>query len=204
MKRILVIGASSGVGRETMIKLQASEHYIAVAGVRRPQQVNQFEAEGLEALLIDPAKEKVSQLAEKLKGIDALVYAAGGGLLTDLDGKVKTAKAMEKVGLKRLILISAIGIHHFHDDERWDWMDYADDWILRSNLDFTIIRPAHLIDEAETGRVELGDYLEQGEITRADVAGLVLACLYNDKTIKTAFDANNGSVPIHQALKNIN
>lgn len=209
MTRILVIGASGGVGRETLQKLIKAQ-CTAVAGVRRAGQLADYQAQGIDALLIDPAREKVSQLAEKLKGIDAVVYAAGGGLLTDLDGKVKVAKAMEIAGIKRFILISAIGIHHFHDDTRWDWMDeleeysvamyYADGWILRSSLDYTIIRPAHLLDEPETGQVELGDYLQQGEITRADVAGLVLACLANTDTIGKAFDANNGKIPITEAV----
>ncbi len=213
MTRILVIGASGGVGSETLKKLEADENYTAMAGVRRPAQVVDCQTQGVEALLIDPAKDKVSQLAEKFKGIDAVVYAAGGGFLTDLDGKVKVAKAMEIAAIKRFILISAIGIHHFHDDVRWDWMDdmetysaamyYADDWISRSRLDYTIIRPAHLLDEPETGKVELGDYIQQGDITRSDVAGLVVASLDNPDTIRKAFDANNGSNPITEAIANL-
>lgn len=211
---ILVVGANGATGRQVVRKLQESSQYTPIAGVRKQEQVEEFKSQGVDARLVD-VRETVTQIVEKLSGIDAIVFTAGGGssMLVDLDGKVKTAKAAEQAGVKRFILISAGGIHHFHDDDRLEWMNdyeeysaamhYSDLWVEHSNLDYTIIRPGHLSNEAGTGMIQIGEYLPHKNITREDVALVVIASLQNERTIRKAFDIIGGNISIEEALSSL-
>lgn len=134
-------------------------------------------------------------------------------MMIDLDGKVKAAQAADKAGIKRFVLVSAGGIEHFHDDNRLEWMNqyeeysaamyYGDMFVLNSNLDYTIIRPEQLTNEAAKGQISIGHNLPHNNITRADVTDVVVASLENNQTIKQAFDIGDGSVPIIEALKEL-
>lgn len=134
-------------------------------------------------------------------------------MMIDLDGKVKAAQAAEKAGVKRFILVSAGGIENFHHDDRLEWMNqyeeysaamyYGDMFVLNSKLDYTIVRPEHLTNDAATGQISLGHNLPHNDITRADVADVVVNSLENDQTIKQAFDIGDGTTPIKDALKNL-
>ncbi|MES5261670.1 SDR family oxidoreductase [Priestia megaterium] len=211
---ILVVGANGATGRQVVRKLQDSSQYTPIAGVRKQEQVEEFKSQGVDARLVD-VRETVTQIVEKLSGIDTIVFTAGGGssMLVDLDGKVKTAKAAEQAGVKRFILISAGGIHHFHDDDRLEWMNdyeeysaamyYSDLWVEHSNLNYTIIRPGHLSNEAGTGMIQIGEYLPHKSITREDVALVVIASLQNERTIRKAFDIIGGNISIEEALSSL-
>lgn len=211
---ILVVGANGGTGRQVVRKLQESSQYNPIAGVRKPEQIEEFKSQGVEARLVD-VRETVAQIVEKLSSIDAVVFTAGGSpsVLVDLDGKVKTAKAAEQAGVKRFILISAGGIHHFHDEDRLEWvndyeeyaaaMHYSDLLIEHSNLDYTIIRPGHLSNESGKGKIQIGEYLPHKIITREDVASVTIASLQNKQTIGKAFDVIGGNISIDEALSSL-
>lgn len=212
MKNILVIGAHGGTGSEVVKALNKSDSFTPIAAVRSMDQVKAFENEGIEARYLD-LQESVSQIASAMDNIDAVVFAAGGGWMVDLDGKVKAAQAAEKRNIKRFMLISAGGIQHFHDDNHLPWMDewkeysaamyYGDMYILNSNLDFTIIRPENLTNESGIGKVTLGQNLPHKYSSRANVAATVVASLENDNTIKKAFDMMDGDTPVNEAVENI-
>lgn len=212
MKNVLVIGAHGGTGSEVVKALNKNNTFHPVAAVRSREQVKAFENEGIEARYLD-LQESVSELAAAMDDIDAVVFAAGGGWMVDLDGKVKAAQAAEKSGIKRFVLISAGGIQHFHDDEHLPWMDewkeysaamyYGDMYILNSNLDYTIIRPENLTNKPGTEKVTLGQQLPHEYSSRANVAATVVASLENDNTIKKAFDMMDGDVPVDEAVKDI-
>ncbi|WP_119317582.1 SDR family oxidoreductase [Companilactobacillus formosensis] len=211
MKKILVIGAHGQTGQQVIKSLEQSE-MIPVAGVRRAEQIEEFQRHGVEARLVDVRK-RVSDIATQLKEIDAIVFTAGGGMMIDLDGKVKAAQAAEKAGVKRFVLVSAGGIEHFHDENRLEWMNqyeeysaamyYGDMFVLNSNLDYTIIHPEQLTNEPAKGQISIGHNLPHNNITRADVANVVVASLENNQTIKQAFDIGDGTISINEALKEL-
>ena len=72
-------------------------------------------------------------------------------------------------------------------------------WNVTTDLDWTIVRPGRLTDNAPTGRVQLGD-LPPGEVTRADVAQVLAAVLEADNTVGRTFDVLNGDVPVVEAV----
>lgn len=134
-------------------------------------------------------------------------------ILLNLDGKVKLVQAAKKVGIKGIILVSAIGINHFHDDNRLEWMNvaeqyasdmyYADMYLINPDMAFTSIRPATLTNGFKTGKVEIGDDLPNNDISRADVANAVVESLKNDNTIGKAFDLVGGQSSISESIENL-
>jgi nucleoside-diphosphate-sugar epimerase len=212
MKNILVIGAHGQTGQEVIKQLAANENMTPIAGVRSQAQVNEFEHRGIQARLVDVRK-SVEEIKARLNNVDAIVITIAGGWMVDLDGKVKVYQAAEQAGVKRVVLVSAGAIQHFHDDKRLPWMDeweeysaamyYADMILLHSKLDYTIIRPENLTNDEGTGKVRIGDYLPHDYISRANVASVIVASLENDQTIRKAFDVEDGSMPVKEALNSL-
>lgn len=214
MRKILVIGANGKVGRILTQKLNDSPKFVPTAGVRKEEQKAFFEEMGVGGLLID-LEGTVDELADKIKGIDAIVFSAGSGsktgddmtLAIDLDGAVKAMQAVEKVGVKRFVMISAI-----HADTRSEWKTsgingyyiakhYAD-WILqRSTLDYTILRPGRLLDEAGRGKLTTENPESQKGVTREDVADLILEVLEHDNSIGKIITFNEGDTTIKEVVR---
>jgi len=211
LKKVLVIGAHGQTGHHIINKLQDTS-MTPVAGVRTNKQIKEFNELDIDARLVD-VRQTVTEISTQLQGIDAIVFSAGGGMMIDLDGKVKAAQAAQNSDIDRFVLVSAGGIQHFHDSDRLQWMNeyeeysaamyYGDMFVLNSDLDYTIIRPEHLTNESGTGKINLGSYLPHNNISREDVAEVVVASLQNDKTIKKAFDIENGTELISDALNNL-
>ena len=79
----------------------------------------------------------------------------------------------------------------------------ADRELAESGLDYTIVRPGGLTDDAGTGLVTVAEELEPeryGMIPRDDVAATLLACLDEPSSIRKAFDEVSGDTPIRDAI----
>lgn len=212
--KVFVIGASGQIGKH-LVRLLTENGHTVLAMVRKQEQADAFESDGIATVLAD-LEGSVQSVAEAAKGCDAIVFTAGSGghtgpdktLLIDLDGAVKAMEAAESVGIKRFIIVSAIGAHI-----RENWNEkikpyfvakhYADKMIEQSNLDYTIIRPGALINEPGTGKITVKETLDRDTIAREDVARVILAVLENERTIRRSFDVVHGYTPIIEALKNI-
>jgi len=75
--------------------------------------------------------------------------------------------------------------------------------ILKSSgLDFTILRPGRLLDEAGSGKISASEHLEdrQGSVSREDVASSIMHCLGAPSTIGRTYDIHAGETPIAQAF----
>lgn len=118
-------------------------------------------------------------VASAMDGQD-VVYANLSGEMGD-QARV-TVRAMEKMGLKRLIFISSMGIYDevpgqaFHAALR-PYREAAD-VIEASDLDYTILRPAWLSnrDEVDYGTTRKGEPFAnpEGVVSRKSVADLVV------------------------------
>ena len=62
------------------------------------------------------------------------------------------------------------------------------------------MRPGRLTDRPASGKVTVGPRLEGGEVSRADVAAVLVGCLDEQGTIGAAFDLLEGESPIAEAL----
>lgn len=212
---ILVVGANGQIGKHLVSKIQSTNEHTAIAMVRKEEQISQFEEQGAKTALVD-LKGSVEDIAEAAKDADAVVFTAGSGshtgadktMMIDLDGAIKTMEAANRAGVKRFVIVSAIGVHH-----REKWMGsvpyysaakhYADVWLRESGLDYTIIRPGGLTNDAGTGKVKVAFDLDRGSIPREDVATTILAALENKHTIGKEFDMVGGETPIEDALRTL-
>ena len=185
----------------------------AVGVVRNPDHVADVEATGAQAVVLDLEHADVDALAEVVRGADAVVFAAGGGPSSgaarketvDKGAAVLLADAAQRAGVRRYLMVSSMGTDRA--DPRSDdiFQVYlrakkaADEDLRARDLDWTIVHPGRLTDDPGTGRVLVGR-LERGEVTREDVAAVLVAALHDDRTVGKDFDLLGGDLPIEDAL----
>lgn len=189
----------------------------AKAMIRSKEQASFFEELGAETVVAD-LEESVDSIAKAAEDIDAVVFTAGSGghtgkdktVMVDLDGAVKTIEATKSAGVKRFVMISSF------DTTREAILEanasfapyvaakhYADEWLKRADLDYTIIHPGLLTNDEGTGQVNLAPKVERDEIPREDIARVILASLENDKTIGKEFQVVGGTKSIKEAVESI-
>jgi uncharacterized protein YbjT (DUF2867 family) len=77
----------------------------------------------------------------------------------------------------------------------------ADADLAASGLDYTIVRPVSLTDDPAAGTVTLGEQVERGEISRADVAALLAAALHEPGVAGQTIEATGGDTPLDEAVQ---
>ncbi|SDI57656.1 SDR family oxidoreductase [Natribacillus halophilus] len=212
---VLVIGANGQIGNQLVEKLVNEENYTPRAMVRKEEQQKPFKDMGADTVLAD-VEGSVEDLTAAAQGMDAVVFTAGSGahtgadktMMVDFDGAVKSMEAAKAAGAKRFVIVSAIGVHH-----REKWMGkaayysaakhYADVWLASSGLDYTIIRPGLLTNDAGKEKIKAAYDLDRDEIPREDVANTIIASLKNRDTIGKSFDLTSGEESIESALQNM-
>jgi uncharacterized protein YbjT (DUF2867 family) len=181
--------------------------------IRNPEHAGDLEAVGAEPVVAD--LEQLDDLAPYVEGADAVVFAAGAGpgsgperkQTVDLGAAVKLIDAAELVGVKRYVIVSSIGAHDPEGgpEQMRPYLEAkaeADRALAASGLDYTVVRPGSLTDDAGTGTVDLRTELGgRGQIARDDVAAILVACLDMPETIGLTFEAFAGDQPIEDALR---
>lgn len=210
---IVVAGGHGKIGRR-LLRLLAARGDRARGLIRNPDHVADLEALGAEAVLCD--LEALDDVAGCVEGADAIVYAAGAGpgsgaerkRTMDLGGALKLIDAAKANGIDRFVMVSSIGA----DDPSGrsgpmgpylEAKAEADRALVESGLDFTIVRPGGLTDEPGTGRVTIGERLDYGQVTRDDVAAVLLAALDAPNAIGKTFVLLNGDSAIDDAVRSL-
>ena len=191
--------------------------------IRNPDHAADLEAAGAEPLVLDLEKTDAAALAEHLEGADAVVFAAGAGpnsgperkLTVDRDGAVLLADAAVRAGVRRYALISSIGADAFDparaegtgsgsDEDTFQVYlrakSEADAAVRERDLEWTIVRPGGLTNDAGTGRVKLATSTGRGSIPRADVAAIVATALTGGLAVRQQFEAISGEDSVSDAL----
>ena len=135
------------------------------------------------------------------------MFAAGAGPgsgaarkdTMDRGGAVLLADAAELAGVRRYVMVSAMGADAGrtadHDEVFAAYIaakKAADDDIRARDLDWTILRPGGLTMASGTGLVELAEHTERGQIPREDVAAVLLALLDEPRTAGLSLDLIRG------------
>jgi uncharacterized protein YbjT (DUF2867 family) len=181
--------------------------------IRKPAQARELEAAGMRPMLCD-LESRDADVAAAVQGADAVVFAAGAGpgsgaerkRTVDLGGSLRLIEAAEADGIRRYLMVSAMGAAEPPLDGGEVYGEYlrakaeADAALQRSDLDFTIVRPGGLTDEPPGGRVSLAPRLPRGQVSRADVAAVLAACVEAPNTFGKTFDLTAGETPVERAV----
>lgn len=218
------IAIAGGHGQIALLlaRLVVDAGHEAVGIVRNPAHVADVEQTGAIAMIADLEQLDDDELALRLRGVDAVVFAAGAGpdsgaerkLTVDRDAAVLLADAAVRVGIERYVMISAMGADTYDAtqavvpaaDDRAVFQVYlrakaeADANIRARRLRWTIVRPGGLLDTPPQGTVTVGSTVPRGTIPRADVAAVVLQALLDDAAIGVQFEVTSGNTPITAAL----
>jgi uncharacterized protein YbjT (DUF2867 family) len=209
----VVIAGGHGQIALLLEKVLAERGDSPVGIVRNPDHVPDLEEAGAEAVVLDLESADVAEVAEVIDGADAVVFAAGGGPnsgaarkeTVDKGAAVLLADAAERAGVQRYVMVSSMGTDKADPDSDDVFQVYlrakkaADEDLAARDLDWTIVRPGRLTDDAGTGRVQVGA-LGRGEVPRADVAAVLAEALHTDATIGRTFDLLAGTQTVEAAL----
>ncbi|WP_019789497.1 NAD(P)H-binding protein, partial [Streptococcus sobrinus] len=158
-------------------------------------------------------QDAVEDLDEKLKGMDAVYFLAGSRgkdlLQTDAFGAVKSMQAAEQVGVKRYILLSSL---FATQPEKWNQPGlnqltnyniakfFADNHLInQTKLDYTIVQPGGLAEEAGTGLVDFAPE-KVGRNPIPDVAEVLEKLLQYPNTKNKVIQMLSGTEPIDAGM----
>jgi uncharacterized protein YbjT (DUF2867 family) len=210
--RIVIAGGHGKIALHLAQQLHISGHQ-AASLIRNPAHADDVTVAGGEPVVLDLEHSSAAELAEHLAGADAVVFAAGAGpnstaarkLTVDRDGATLLIAAAKLAGIGHYVMVSAMGADGFDADSEEIFQVYlrakseADAALRESGLDWTIVRPGGLTDEPPTGEIVIGETVERGMISRADVAAVLLSCLAGAASGRQ-FEVISGSIPIAEAL----
>jgi putative NADH-flavin reductase len=205
MATILVIGASRGIGLETVKQALDAGHQ--VRALARSAEKIAIKHSALAKIAADAQDEHA--LTEALHGVDAVIQTlgvkAGPSMMlkpVDLFSNATRAllPAMRQAGVKRLIVVTGFGAGDSRDRggllhkigfnlflrRAYDDKDVQEKLIRESDLDWTIVRPVILYDGSHTGRYHVLTDPKRwrvGFISRADVADFLVKQIDDDRHV---------------------
>jgi len=172
------------------------------------QKVGSVDTSAVTFARLDVVKDSVDAIAQTLAGVDSLVIATGfipGNPLKMNDeahkvdnlGTVTLIDAAKKAGVKKVVMVSSI----LTNGREWgqakspgfvitnafgnvlDEKIIAENYLRKSGLDYTIVRPGGLKAKPPTGALKISgeDTLNSGEISRDLVADVCVASLTDSK-----------------------
>ncbi len=193
MATVLVIGASRGIGLETVRALLAAGISVrALARRARDSAIADARLAKLDGDALDRAT-----IDRALAGVDAVIQSLGVAFTPEavLKGTTLFSKAtrvlvdaMRARGVRRLVVVTGFGAgdSRGHGDFLYDAVmfplllkrvyddkDVAEQIVRASGLEWTIVRPATLTNGPATGRYQVliePDSWRAGTVSRADVA----------------------------------
>lgn len=226
-KTVVVAGATGQTGRRVLEKLAAKGGLNVIGGVRdvdkaaktlneasvtvrgaMVQNVPSVDTSAVTLTKLNVVDESAGQLAESLKGSEALVIATGfipgnpfemgkAARAVDNEGTVKLVDAAKAAGIPKVVMISSI----LTDAGAWgqrgspgfvvtnafggvlDEKLVAEKYLRASGLDYTIVRPGGLKATPPAGKlIVMGENtLKDGEISRDLVAEVMVSAVFDSQ-----------------------
>lgn len=213
-QKVLVIGANGSTGRIVCNLLQNSSKYQPMAMIREKSQAKHFDTKGIETVMGDLENDFESAY----KGINRVIFAAGSGGSTgpekttavDQEGAMKSIDLAKKHEVKKFVLLSSMGAGNPEDMKDSPMHHYlvakqkADKHLVKSGLNFSIVRPGGLTDDAGTGKIEAAKSLgKRGKISREDVANTLVTVLESDHAPDAYFEIIEGEDEIKDAIEQL-
>ncbi|WP_149205119.1 NAD(P)H-binding protein [Actinotalea subterranea] len=212
--RIVIAGGHGQISLR-LTRLLAQRGDTVVGLVRNPDHAPDVVAAGGQAGLVDLERATVEELAPMLAEADAVVFAAGAGPgsgaarkdSVDRGAAVLLADAAERSGVRRYLLVSSMGVDSVEqvaDDVFRAYLHAkaaAEGEVRGRDLDWTVLRPGGLTDEPGTGRVRLESRTEQGQVSRDDVAAVLVALLDEPATAGLTLELVAGNDLVDAAVQ---
>jgi len=194
--RIVIAGAHGQIARR-LGRLLSERGDTVVGLIRNPAHESDVVGDGVDAVVLDLESAAVEDVTAVVSGADAVVFAAGAGPgsgrarkdTVDRAAAVLLADAAERAGVRRYLLVSAMGVDAVADGATPENMDEVflaylraklaaeQDLLGRPGLATTVLRPGSLTDDPGTGRVTLAPHVDRGSVPRDDVAAVLVALL---------------------------
>ncbi|HEY4461599.1 MAG TPA: NAD(P)H-binding protein [Streptosporangiaceae bacterium] len=199
--KLTVFGATGGIGTQVVRQALDAGHEV-VAVVRDPARLDVPARPGLTVVRADVMDPEA--IGPAVDGADAVVSALGprpGGPVTvNSDGIRAILQAMDKAGVRRVVVVSAAGafteptdgtvsrlivkplLQRILREGMADTRRMEQD-VRESTAEWTLVRPPRLTNRAGRGRYRTAIDRHVGtSIARADVAGAILNALGNPAT----------------------
>jgi uncharacterized protein YbjT (DUF2867 family) len=215
--RVVIAGGHGQIALR-LTKLLAADGHEVVGLVRNPDHEADVAAVGGTVAVLDLEQASVDAVAEVLNGADVAIFSAGAGPGSGNDRKDTVdrgaasllAEAAERAGVRRHIQVGSMGADHADELDPDDTFTIylkakkaAEDDLRARDLDWTVLRPGGLTNDAGTGQVLLADKTGRGSITRDDVALVLAGLCQTPASIGRTLELIAGDTPVTEALKNL-
>ena len=211
--KVFIVGIAGGVGRRLADQLVAQGDHVDGL-VRSSAKGEALALLGITTMPGDLVAMTIEELAEALRGFDAIVFTAGAGGRggrkatdhVDGEGPPKLAAAAKLAGIRRFVLVSVFPEAWRERGMNADFEHYmvakkhAEIKLVQTDLDWVVVRPSALTDKPGTGRVDLGLAKVHEEITRDDVAATIVEVLRQPAVNRIILEVTGGSVPVEEAV----
>jgi uncharacterized protein YbjT (DUF2867 family) len=212
--KVVVAGASGNTAKRLLRRLAERGHETRGL-VRKEEQLRQIQDLGAEPWLLDLEDAGPDEVERAVEGCDAVVFAAGAGpgsgperkQTMDYGGAVKLIEAARSRGVERYLMLSTMNADNPEamGEKMRPYLEAkaaADEHLRQSGLEYTIIRPGSLTDDAGTGLIRASRHIGgRGEITREDVAEAFAVALQEPATSRETVDILAGDTPVAEALR---
>lgn len=216
MAKIVIVGGHGKVSLLAEPRLVEAGHEVD-AVIRKPEQSQEIKDTGANPVVFDVEGASVEKLTEVFTGADVIVWAAGAGGAgpdrtygVDRDAASRSVDAAVAAGVGRFVMVSWFGARSDHGvdpaDNFWHYAEAkyaADRYVMAKAPAWTILGPSLLTEDDPTGKVEIDepfDSLKHGEVSRADVANMIVAAVARPELAGKFIRFNNGDTEIDLAL----
>lgn len=234
-KGVLVVGATGKTGKRVVEVLQKKGQKVT-AGVRdlaRGEETLGRPNGKLSFLEVDVVADSPASLAEKVAGYSAVICATGyspsgpidilGPYKVDNKGTIKLAEALVAAGVPKMVLVSSLLTNGWEAGQGLNknfiilnlfggvlaCKNAAERKIMKSTLDYTIVRPGGLKEAAPEGQIKFGkaDSIFGGSISRYSVAEVCVAALTSksasQKVVEIVAESDAPKLSIEQGFASV-
>ena len=215
MSRIAIIGGHGKIALKLAKILTGQGHQVSSL-IRNPDQSDDITQTGATPVIADVENLSTDEIAEAIKGHDAVVFSAGAGggspertYAVDRDAAIRSIDAAQQAGITRYVQVSYFGAgpdHGVPEDNSFhayaEAKAAADTYLKDTTLEWTIVGPSKLTDEPGTGRIAVGGSRTEGsEVSRHNVAQVIAEVLHTPGTARQVIEFDDGDTPIADAVR---
>lgn len=199
--KLIIFGSTGSIGRQ-LVRQGLEQGHLVTAYARDPSKLD-IRHDNLK--LVQGDAMDLSSVEKAVQGQDAVLCSLGAGAKGTVRsrGTKNIIRAMEKVGIRRFVCQSSLGVGDSWGNLNFFWkyvmfrgflrQAYADHvsqegHVRQSGLDWTIVRPAAFTDGNLTGEYRHGfpgnDKTTKLKVSRDDVAEFMLKQLTHEEYLR--------------------